>query len=261
MASNTLLRPCLRTSSSQSPFTAAALFLSRISQIQSRTAATAYRHTRVPGSKLPIPSKSGKTGVPGVEIPPYPFGERQFYKQSNKGLYGAARIRFGNNVSEKNEIKTRRKWRPNVQRKRLWSESLGTMVRTRVTTRVMRTIDKLGGLDEYLLGSKTVRIQDLGPWGWMLRWRIMQTPKIRERFAAERAALGLPPLKEGEADAQMEADLAKLGAAPGVTAEEYMAETDRMLKEEEEFGIGEEEALLEDVKEDNFMREEHPPKI
>ena len=129
-------------------------------------------------------------------VPPYPYGPSQFYKQSNFGLYGTQKIRFGNIVSEKNEIKTRRYWRPNVHSKRLWSDSLQTYIRIRITTRVLRTVDKVGGLDEYLLGEKAGRIKELGMGGWKLRWRIMQTEKCKERFRAERERLGLPPKKE-----------------------------------------------------------------
>lgn len=286
MASNAFFRPCLRgvscppSSSISIPATAlrstATKNKSKVARIPqpaaaaatralSTTASPRYKQLRVPDSDIPIPSVSGKTRVPGLEIPPYPFGRRQVYHQSNTGLYGSARIRFGNNVSEKNEVKTRRKWRPNVQQKRLWSASLGTLVRTRVTTRVLRTIDKLGGLDEYLLGSKTGRIRDLGPWGWMLRWRIMQTPAVRARFAAERAAMGLPPSEEESqvsAAAQMVADMKALGAPEDVTADEVIAETDRMLKEDREFGIGEEETLVEEVKDDaGFMNEVDPRKL
>lgn len=124
-------------------------------------------------------------------MPPYPYGPSQVYKQANFGLYGRQRIRFGNMVSEKNEIKTRRLWRPNVQLRRLWSNSLGSFIRIRVTTRVLRTIDKCGGLDEYLLGEKAGRVKDLGMGGWKLRWRIMQTDAVRERFRKEREAAGL----------------------------------------------------------------------
>ncbi len=58
--------------------------------------------------------------------------------------------------------------------------------------RVLRTIDKVGGLDEYLLGNKPARIKELGVEGWRLRWEVMRTPKIRERIKAERVRLGLP---------------------------------------------------------------------
>lgn len=129
-------------------------------------------------------------------VPPYPYGPSKWYKQSNFGLYGLQKIRFGNMVSEKNEIKTRRYWRPNVLRKRLWSQSLRTYLRIRVTARVLRTIDKCGGLDEYLLGEKAGRIKELGMGGWKLRWRIMQTESVKERFRKQREALGLPPKED-----------------------------------------------------------------
>ena len=75
--------------------------------------------------------------------------------------------------------------------KRLWSVALQRWVRTRVITRVLRTIDKVGGLDEYLLGEKPSRIKELGMAGWLLRWRIMQTEMVKERFRREREGLGL----------------------------------------------------------------------
>ncbi len=129
-------------------------------------------------------------------VPEYPYGPSQIYKQSNFGLYGRQKIRFGNMVSEKNEIKTRRYWRPNVQFKRLWSQSLQKFIKLRVTTRVLRTVDKVGGLDAYLLGDKAARIKELGMGGWKLRWRVMQTPMVRKIFSKERERLGLPPQEE-----------------------------------------------------------------
>mmetsp|Transcript_6104 Transcript_6104/g.14295 ORF Transcript_6104/g.14295 Transcript_6104/m.14295 type:complete len:83 (-) Transcript_6104:214-462(-) len=56
------------------------------------------------------------------------------------------------------ERKTRRMWKPNVQKKRLWSESLGDWVKFNVTTQAMRCVDKAGGLDNYLLGLKDGKI-------------------------------------------------------------------------------------------------------
>ncbi|KAH6682724.1 ribosomal L28 family-domain-containing protein [Halenospora varia] len=131
-----------------------------------------------------------------AHIPPYPYGASTIYKQSNFGLYGLQKIRFGNIVSKKNEIKTRRHWRPNVHFKRLWSESLERMIRLRITTKVLRTVDKVGGLDEYLLGGKARRVRELGMGGWKLRWRVMQTERVKERFRKERIALGLVPAED-----------------------------------------------------------------
>lgn len=124
-------------------------------------------------------------------LPPYPYGPARWYKQSRLGLYGGQRIQFGNNVGEKIEVKTRRTWRPNIFTRKLFSKSLNRPVQVRVSARVLRTIDKLGGLDEYLLGEKEARIKELGESGWWLRWAIMQTPNVKKRFREERKALGL----------------------------------------------------------------------
>ncbi|TKA83399.1 hypothetical protein B0A55_00342 [Friedmanniomyces simplex] len=124
-------------------------------------------------------------------LPLYPYGPTRWYKQSSLGLYGGQRIRFGNNVGEKFENKTRRSWHPNVLTRKLFSNALDRVVQVRVTTRVLRTIDKLGGLDEYLLGEKEARIKELGESGWWLRWAIMQTSTVKARFAEERRRLGM----------------------------------------------------------------------
>ncbi|EME49825.1 hypothetical protein DOTSEDRAFT_113714, partial [Dothistroma septosporum NZE10] len=129
-------------------------------------------------------------------LPPYPYGESRWYKQSNRGLYGGQRMQTGNNVSDKHEVKTRRQWHPNVFTRKLFSKALNRNVQVRVSARVLRTIDKLGGLDEYLLGEKEARVKELGVSGWWLRWAIMQTPSIKKRFAEERVRLGLPEQQE-----------------------------------------------------------------
>lgn len=210
--------------------------------------ATGYPHQGVPrddhGLSIPIPKPSSKS----LEIPPYPYGPRQVYKQSNGGLYGSSRIQFGNNVSEKHDVKTPRKWRPNIQRRRLWSESLRCWVQTRVTTRVLRTIDKAGGLDNYLLGDKSQRIKDLGPWGWKLRWRIMQSETVRRRFAAERAALGLGPKSDGALRDEALREAALVGIFPvGTPAhqrQQLMAETQQRIDGDEDFIIGKDEGFM-----------------
>ncbi len=50
---------------------------------------------------------------------------------------------YGNNVSHANN-KTRRRWLPNLHNHRFWLESERRFVRLRVSTRGLRTIDKLG---------------------------------------------------------------------------------------------------------------------
>jgi len=58
----------------------------------------------------------------------------------------------GNNVSHANN-KTRRRFLPNVQSRRLYSETLGRSIRLRIATNTLRTIEKRGGLDGFLLSS------------------------------------------------------------------------------------------------------------
>ena len=58
----------------------------------------------------------------------------------------------GNNVSHAHN-KTRRRFEPNLQAKALLSDALGRMVRLRVTADAIRTVEKRGGLDAYLLSA------------------------------------------------------------------------------------------------------------
>lgn len=126
-------------------------------------------------------------------IPPYPYGPNLLYKQSNSGLYGGAMIRFGNKISKgRNKGKTRRTWKPNVRRKKMHSDALEQDFHIKMTRKALRTIWKSGGLDKYLLDDRPSRIKEMGIFGWELRWKIMQSPKIKAQFREERKKLGLP---------------------------------------------------------------------
>ncbi len=61
-------------------------------------------------------------------------------------------IQTGNNVSHAHN-KTRRRFLPNLQRTSLWSDTLSQMVRLRVSAYAMRTVEKKGGLDAFLLDA------------------------------------------------------------------------------------------------------------
>ncbi|MGE5515589.1 MAG: 50S ribosomal protein L28 [Bacteroidota bacterium] len=56
----------------------------------------------------------------------------------------------GNNVSHANN-KSRRRFLPNLQETSVLSDALGQMVRLKVTTRGLKTIEHNGGLDSFLL--------------------------------------------------------------------------------------------------------------
>lgn len=124
-------------------------------------------------------------------IPDYPYGPSLLFKQANKGLYGGQTIQFGNNVSDDTETHTRRYWKPNILTKSLYSIALKKRIKLRITAKVLKTMDREGGLDEYLLKETPARVKELGPMGWALRWRLMQTPEVIARFRAQAAALGL----------------------------------------------------------------------
>lgn len=127
-------------------------------------------------------------------VHPYPYGPRRIFKQADTGLYGGTTVQFGNKISKgRNEGKTRRTWHPNIRRETLYSEALQKSFKLKVQHRVLRTIKKVGGLDNYLLDDKPSRIKELGLRGWNLRWRIMNSPVMQDRFAKEREELGLAP--------------------------------------------------------------------
>jgi len=67
------------------------------------------------------------------------------------------RVSFGHNVSHSNR-KSSRTFAPNLQSVSLLSEGLGRSVRLRVTTRALRTVQKRGGLDAFLLGTPDVKL-------------------------------------------------------------------------------------------------------
>ncbi|KAF2648831.1 hypothetical protein K491DRAFT_698597 [Lophiostoma macrostomum CBS 122681] len=124
-------------------------------------------------------------------VPRYPYGDSRLFRQADKGLYGGQMIQFGNNVSHRTKTKTRRIWKPNVVSKSFYSVILKKKIKLRVTTSVIKTMEREGGLDEYLLRDNETRVKELGPTGWALRWWLMQTPQVIARMRAEAAALGL----------------------------------------------------------------------
>jgi large subunit ribosomal protein L28 len=62
-------------------------------------------------------------------------------------------VMTGNNVSHANN-KTKRRFLPNLQKRRLQSDVLGQTVTLRVSMHALRSIDHRGGLDAYLLKAR-----------------------------------------------------------------------------------------------------------
>ncbi|EJD01798.1 uncharacterized protein FOMMEDRAFT_88136 [Fomitiporia mediterranea MF3/22] len=87
------------------------------------------------------------------------------FKRAQTGLLHGKLIQFGNNVPF-SKHKTRRTWLPNIQRKGLRSELLDRELTLKVSTRALKTIKKMGGLDQYILKT---RHELLGPEGMRIR--------------------------------------------------------------------------------------------
>ena len=69
--------------------------------------------------------------------------------------------RFGHNVSHSNR-KTNRRFDPNLQKVTFYSDALRRRVPLRVSTRVLRTVQKKGGLDAYLIDTADAKLAPEG---------------------------------------------------------------------------------------------------
>lgn len=96
--------------------------------------------------------------------------------RSRRGLYDGKDIRSGNTLSFSMKA-NKRKFKPNVFLKKVYSETLDEMIRFHLTTSALRSIDKAGGLDNYLLKSKHVQEGE----GMIAKERILKKLREEER--------------------------------------------------------------------------------
>lgn len=68
-------------------------------------------------------------------------------------------VQSGNNRSHSN-IKTKRRFLPNMQQVTLVSDTLGQSIRLKITASTLRTIDHNGGLDNYLLATHSAKLSE-----------------------------------------------------------------------------------------------------
>jgi large subunit ribosomal protein L28 len=68
-------------------------------------------------------------------------------------------VLVGHNVSHANN-RTKRRFLPNLQDVSLLSDALGRSVRVRLTANGLRTVERHGGLDGYLLAAKVSQLPD-----------------------------------------------------------------------------------------------------
>ena len=65
----------------------------------------------------------------------------------------------GNNVSHANN-RTKRRFIPNLQNVKLYSSSLKKHISMSITVRTMKTVEKNGGLDSYLIKTSNRNLAD-----------------------------------------------------------------------------------------------------
>jgi large subunit ribosomal protein L28 len=81
----------------------------------------------------------------------------------------------GNNVSHAMNH-SRRRFLPNLHVVRLQSDILGERVKMRLSTRAMRTVDKKGGIDDFLLNTPDRKLTD-------------EAKKLKRRIEKRQAAI------------------------------------------------------------------------
>lgn len=86
-------------------------------------------------------------------------------------------VQTGNNVSHSN-IKTRRRWLPNLNQTTLMSETLDRSFSFRISAAALRTVDHRGGLDAFLIKA---RDEELSP-------KALKVKRDVEKALAEKAA-------------------------------------------------------------------------
>ena len=67
-------------------------------------------------------------------------------------------VQSGNNVSHANN-KTRRRFLPNLHQVTLLSDALNQRVRLRLTSNGLRTVEKRGGIDAFLLSTPVATLE------------------------------------------------------------------------------------------------------
>lgn len=78
---------------------------------------------------------------------------------AKKCLISGKGVQTGNNVSKSNR-KTRRRFMPNLQEVAIYSEILGNPITIRLSSNGLRTVEKNGGIDSYLLTKPISRLTE-----------------------------------------------------------------------------------------------------
>ena len=88
--------------------------------------------------------------------------------------------RYGKNVSHSNR-RTQRRFLPNLKRVSFYSEALRVRVPLRVTTRAIRSVEKVGGIDAFLVKTDEAKLPFEGQ---RLRRRVMKALRGKRKAPA-----------------------------------------------------------------------------
>jgi len=146
--------------------------------------------------------------------------------RSRRGLYDGKDVRAGNNVSFSMKS-TKRTFKPNVFKKRVYSEILDEMILFHITTSALRSIDKAGGLDNYLLASRHVTEGE----GYEVKKRILKVMKAKKKMEAKLEAEAAAVVEEVAAVEEVEEEKV---AAVEEEVEEEKEQAEEESKEDEE---------------------------
>ena len=103
---------------------------------------------------------------------------------SNKCDLTGVGVMSGNNVS-KSKRRTRRQFLPNLKEVVLKSDVLGVNVKLKIAANTLRTVNKYGSLDSFIINYKGNKLTD-------------QAKKLRKRIEKAKSLLETTTLKTGE---------------------------------------------------------------
>ena len=109
----------------------------------------------VPGTRRPLDARPDLRHKPALRRSGRPFN--WVPTMSRRCQITGKGVLTGNNVSHANN-KTRRRFLPNLQVTSLLSDTLGTSIRMRLSTRAIRTVEAKGGIDTFLLKTPDRRL-------------------------------------------------------------------------------------------------------
>ena len=142
----------------------------------------------IPAAPVRVPTLLSATNNNTISTASPPLGNelgqvRFRSNRSRRGLYNGKDVRSGNSLSFSMKA-NKRKFKPNVFIKRVYSETLDEMIRFHLTASTLRTIDKFGGLDNYLLRCKLIKEGE----GLKAKNRILAKMKEQELEAKSESA-------------------------------------------------------------------------